>query len=121
MIKSLKVENLRLIRLDLALIIAVVKVDMVVAKAKKVGVGWALIRNLTHQGALGYYSQMIAEKGMAGIIFVCNPPNMAPFGAKAPGVHNSPIAISVPAKRPRRRTSRSPAVSCAAIPPRARP
>lgn len=76
-------------------------VDMVVAKAKQVGIGWALIRNLTHQGALGYYSQMIAERGMAGIVFVCNPPNMAPFGAKAPGVHNSPIAISVPAKRHR--------------------
>jgi len=74
---------------------------MVVAKAKKVGVGWALIRNLTHQGALGYYSQMMAEKGMAGIAFVCNPPNMAPFGAKVAGVHNSPIAISVPAKRHR--------------------
>jgi LDH2 family malate/lactate/ureidoglycolate dehydrogenase len=74
---------------------------MVVAKAKKVGICWALIRNLTHQGALGYYSQMMAERGMAGIVFVSNPPNMAPFGAKAPGVHNSPIAISVPAKRHR--------------------
>jgi ureidoglycolate dehydrogenase (NAD+) len=42
---------------------------------------------------------MIAEKGMAGIILVCNPPNMAPFGAKVAGVHNSPIAIAVPAKR----------------------
>ncbi|MBL7127307.1 MAG: Ldh family oxidoreductase, partial [Dehalococcoidales bacterium] len=58
-------------------------------------------RNLTHQGALGYYSQMMAERGMAGIVFVSNPPNMAPFGAKVPGVHNSPIAISVPAKRHR--------------------
>jgi len=76
-------------------------VDMVMAKARKMGIGWALIRNLTHQGALGYYSQMMAEKGMAGIVFVCNPPNMAPFGARAPGVHNSPIAISVPAKRHR--------------------
>jgi len=82
-------------------VVTIKVVDMVVAKAKKVGVGWALIRNLTHQGALGYYSQMMAEKGMAGIAFVCNPPNMAPFGAKVAGVHNSPIAISVPAKRHR--------------------
>ena len=82
-------------------VVTIKVVDMVVAKAKKVGVGWALIRNLTHQGALGYYSQMMAEKGMAGIAFVCNPPNMAPFGARVAGVHNSPIAISVPAKRHR--------------------
>ena len=32
---------------------------------------------------------------------VRSPPNMAPFGARAAGLHNSPIAISVPAgKRP---------------------
>ena len=80
-------------------VVTIKAVDMVVEKAKQVGIGWALIRNLTHQGALGYYSQMMAEKGMAGIVFVCNPPNMAPFGARAAGVHNSPIAISVPARR----------------------
>ncbi len=36
---------------------------------------------------------------MAGIAIVCSPPNMAPYGAKAAGVHNSPIAIAVPAAR----------------------
>jgi ureidoglycolate dehydrogenase (NAD+) len=69
------------------------------AKAKKVGIGWGIVKNLTHQGAMGYYALMAAEAGMAGLTFVTNPPNMAPFGAKAAGVHNSPIAISVPAKR----------------------
>ena len=82
-------------------VVTIKVVNMVVKKAKQVGICWALIRNLTHQGALGYYSQMMAEKGMAGIIFVCNPPNMAPFGARVAGVHNSPIAVSVPAKRHR--------------------
>ena len=82
-------------------VVTIFAVNLVAEKAKKVGVGWALIRNLTHQGALGYYSQMIAEKGMAGIIFACNPPSMAPYGARVAGVHNSPIAISVPAKRHR--------------------
>ncbi|MFC1713579.1 Ldh family oxidoreductase [Candidatus Poribacteria bacterium] len=70
-------------------------------KAKQVGIGWALIRDLTHQGALGYYSLMAAKEGMAGIALVCNPPNMAPYGAKTRGVHNSPISIAVPAKRHR--------------------
>jgi len=82
-------------------VVTVYTIELALKKAKKVGICWSLIRNLTHQGALGFYSQMIAERGMAGLLFVCNPPNMAPHGAKAAGVHNSPIAISVPAKRHR--------------------
>ncbi len=69
----------------------------VMNKARQVGIGWAVIRNTTHQGAMGYYALMAAENGMAGIALVCNPPNMAPYGARAAGVHNSPLAIAVPA------------------------
>jgi ureidoglycolate dehydrogenase (NAD+) len=72
-----------------------------IEKAKQVGIGWTLIRNTLHQGAMGYYSLMAAKEGMAGIAIVCNPPNMAPHGARAIGVHNSPIAICVPGKRHR--------------------
>lgn len=75
--------------------------ERAIAKAANVGIGWGLIRNTTHQGAMGYYAWMAAQKDMAGLTFVCNPPNMAPYGAKAAGVHNSPIAIAVPAKRHR--------------------
>lgn len=85
--------------LALGPVVTIFTMERVIRKAREVGIGWALIRNLTHQGALGYYAQMAAREGMAGIVFVCNPPNMAPHGAKAPGVHNSPIAISVPARR----------------------
>jgi len=90
-----------LIEADRALgpVVTVFAVDRVIEKAKQVGIGWALIRNLTHQGAIGYYSQMIAKRDMTGIVFVCNPPNTAPHGARVPGVHNSPIAISAPGKR----------------------
>ncbi|MEZ4659931.1 MAG: Ldh family oxidoreductase [Caldilineaceae bacterium] len=70
-----------------------------IEKARAVGIGWALIRNVTHQGAMGYYSLMAAEAGMMGLAIVCSPPNMAPFGAKAAGVHNSPIAIAAPAQK----------------------
>ena len=68
----------------------------VMAKASEVGIGWAFIRNTTHQGAMGYYPLMAAEAGMAGITFVVSPPSMAPYGASAAGVHNSPVAICVP-------------------------
>jgi len=73
----------------------------VMEKAKEVGIGWGLIRNTTHQGAMGYYPLMAAKEDMAGIAIVCSPPNMVPYGARAAGVHNSPIAIAVPAKRHR--------------------
>ena len=69
----------------------------VIAKAKQVGIGWGLVRNLTHQGALGYYAELAADMGMVGIVNVCGTPVMAPHGAKAAGVHNSPLAIGVPA------------------------
>ena len=71
----------------------------VIAKAGDVGIGWGLIRETTHQGAMGYYALMAAKEGMAGLASVCSPPNMAPYGARAAGVHNSPIAISVPGRR----------------------
>ncbi|MGC9347128.1 MAG: Ldh family oxidoreductase [Anaerolineae bacterium] len=71
--------------------------ERAIAKAKEVGIGWMSIRNTTHQGAMGYYTLMAAEAGFAGVAVVCNPPNMAPYGAKVRGVHNSPISIAVPA------------------------
>jgi len=79
-------------------VVTVFAMERVMKKAQEVGIGWALIRNTTHQGAMGYYSLMAAKQDMAGIALVCSPPNMAPYGARAEGVHNSPIAIAVPAK-----------------------
>jgi LDH2 family malate/lactate/ureidoglycolate dehydrogenase len=66
------------------------------AKAAEAGIGWSVIRNTTHQGAMAYYALLAAQAGMAGIAIVCSPPNMAPHGARAAGLHNSPIAIAVP-------------------------
>ena len=72
---------------------------MVIEKARQMGIGWALIRNTTHQGAMAYYSLMAAKEDMAGIVSVSSPPNMAPYGARTAGLHNSPIAIAVPGNR----------------------
>jgi len=82
-------------------VVTVPAMQQTIRKARQVGIGWAVIRNTLHQGAMGYYGLMAAKEGMAGIAIVCNPPNMAPHGARAAGVHNSPIAICVPGKRHR--------------------
>ncbi|NLG50517.1 MAG: Ldh family oxidoreductase [Chloroflexi bacterium] len=75
--------------------------NIAISKAAEVGIGWVVIRNTTHQGAMGYYTMMAADRDMAGLAFVCNPPNMAPYGAKAAGLHNSPISIAVPGNKHR--------------------
>jgi LDH2 family malate/lactate/ureidoglycolate dehydrogenase len=80
-------------------IVTTMVMGRVIEKAKAVGIGWGLIRNTTHQGAMAYYPLMAAREGMAGMAIVCSPPNMAIFGARAAGVHNSPIAIAVPGRR----------------------
>ncbi|MDP6778051.1 MAG: Ldh family oxidoreductase [Candidatus Latescibacteria bacterium] len=80
-------------------VVTVFAMERVIEKAKNVGIGWALLRNNTHQGAMAYYPLMAARENMAGIAIVCSPPNMAPHGAKAAGLHNSPIAIAVPSER----------------------
>ena len=82
-------------------VVTVLAMNRVMEKAKKVGIGWAFIRQNNHQGAMGYYPLIAAEKGMAGIAWVCGNTTTAPYGAKFPAVSNSPIAISVPARRHR--------------------
>jgi LDH2 family malate/lactate/ureidoglycolate dehydrogenase len=82
-------------------VVTTLAMDRAMRKAREVGIGWVVIRNTTHQGAMAYYALMAARQGMAGIAIVCSPPNMAPHGARAAGVHNSPISIAVPARRHR--------------------
>jgi LDH2 family malate/lactate/ureidoglycolate dehydrogenase len=77
-------------------VITVKAMHQVIEKARHVGIAWAFLRNITHQGAIGYYALIAARNDMAGLAWVCSPPNTAPYGAVARGVHNSPVAIAVP-------------------------
>ena len=74
-------------------------VDLAIRKAREAGASWITVRNVTHNGALAYYTNRIAALNLIGITTVSSPPNMAPYGAKAAGVHNSPISIGIPAAR----------------------
>ncbi len=82
-------------------VVTVPAMAQAIRKARQVGIGWAVIRNTLHQGAMGYYALMAAKENMAGLALVCHPPNMAPHGARKAGLHGSPIAICVPAERRR--------------------
>jgi LDH2 family malate/lactate/ureidoglycolate dehydrogenase len=82
-------------------VVTVWAMERVIEKARETGIGWAVLRKTSHQGAMGYYPLLAVEQDMAGIALVCSPPNTAPYGARVPGVHNAPIAIGVPAQKHR--------------------
>jgi len=65
-------------------------------KARKTGVGLALVKATTHTGALGYYTQHTAREGFAAIAFAASIPLMAYYGSRAAGVGTAPLSIAVP-------------------------
>jgi LDH2 family malate/lactate/ureidoglycolate dehydrogenase len=67
-----------------------------VRKARDAGVGLALVRATTHTAALGYYTLMAAQEGMAAIALAASGPFMAYHGTRAAGVSTNPISIAVP-------------------------
>ena len=70
--------------------------ELAMDKARQAGVGACLVRATTHTGALGYYTHMAAERGMAAIAFSSSTANMAYHGARSAGVSTAPLALAVP-------------------------
>ena len=71
-------------------------IEKVLEKAKNVSVGWVIVGDTTHTGAVGMYTRQVAQKGMAALYMGASQPNMAYYGARAGGVSTSPIAMAVP-------------------------
>lgn len=71
-------------------------VETAITKAKGHSVGWAMVRNTSHTGAVGYYCDQMARHGLIGIVMVSGPPLMAYHGARIASLSTSPIAIAVP-------------------------
>jgi LDH2 family malate/lactate/ureidoglycolate dehydrogenase len=68
-----------------------------IATARQTGIAWASVRGTVHTGAIGYYTSLAAEQGMAAIGIVAGVPNMAYFGSRGEAVATSPLSIAVPA------------------------
>jgi ureidoglycolate dehydrogenase (NAD+) len=73
--------------------------ELAMDKARQAGAGVCLVRATTHTGALGYYTHVAAERGMAAIAFSSSTANMAYHGARAAGVSTAPLALAVPGER----------------------
>jgi ureidoglycolate dehydrogenase (NAD+) len=64
--------------------------------ARDVHVGWCIARNVTHSGAIGYFAQIAAKAGMAGMVMIASRPMMAYHGGRTAALSTNPLAIAVP-------------------------
>jgi ureidoglycolate dehydrogenase (NAD+) len=74
--------------------------DLVTRKAVEIagrmGAGFCVGRNTTHAGAVGYFAQDVAAKGLIGVVMTASKPLMAYPGAKGEAVSTNPLAIAAP-------------------------
>jgi len=65
-------------------------------RARQNGVALGVIANATHTGAIGYYAEWAARRGLAAIVMCAGMPLMAWPGTKVASVSTSPLAIGAP-------------------------
>jgi len=68
---------------------------MAIEKAKNFGIGAVLIRNTNNVGALGLYTEMVAESGMFSVLCCNASPAMAPWGGMEQFFGTQPFSIGI--------------------------
>ena len=70
--------------------------ELAIQKAKKHGVGFVAVKNSTHYGIAGYYSQMAVDAGCVGFTGTNARPSISPtFGVK-PCLGTNPLCFGIP-------------------------
>lgn len=64
--------------------------------AKRNGVAIVGIRNISHSGSIGYYTEMAAKENLLAISFCQSDPMAVPYGGTEPYYGTNPIAFSAP-------------------------
>lgn len=80
----------------IGMVAASIALDRAIEKARKYGIGIALIRNTNNIGCLGCYTEKAAEQGMIALMTSNAAPSMAPWGAAEKFLGTNPIALSIP-------------------------
>ncbi|MBT5429310.1 MAG: Ldh family oxidoreductase [Rhodospirillaceae bacterium] len=70
--------------------------EVALSKAEEFNIGWCAISNMTHAGAVGYFSLLASKRGFAGIVMTASQPMMAYPGTHENVVSTNPISISIP-------------------------
>ena len=77
-------------------VIAYKAMKMAIEKAKKYGLGAVAVRNSTHFGIAGYYSQMAIEEGMIGFVTTNTRPSVPPTFGVEPMLGTNPLTYGAP-------------------------
>lgn len=70
--------------------------EKAIEMAKKNGVAVAGIRNISHSGSIGYYTEMAAKQNMVSISFCQSDPMAVPYGGTEPYYGTNPISFAAP-------------------------
>jgi len=77
-------------------VVGVEAVDLVTARAAEHGVAAVTVRELTHLGALAYYTIRAARAGFVAMVFQNGPPVVPPFGGTTGIFSTNPFSYAVP-------------------------
>lgn len=74
--------------------------DEATERADEYSVGLVGVRNATHLGMLGYYTDRVRREGYIAIAMTNTEPAMPPYGGAEPVLGTNPIAIGLPTDPP---------------------
>ncbi|HKB97013.1 MAG TPA: Ldh family oxidoreductase, partial [Rhizomicrobium sp.] len=78
-------------------VVAMAALDTIIPRAREDGIAIAAIRNTNHLGALAYYAEDVATKGLTCIALTISEALVHPYGGRKAMIGTNPIAIGVPA------------------------
>ncbi len=81
-------------------VVAYHAMQMAIEKAKKYGCGISVVRNSTHFGIAGYYSNMAVLQNQIGITVTNARPSIAPTFGVEPMLGTNPISFAIPSDLP---------------------
>lgn len=70
--------------------------DEAIKQSKQTAVGWVLVKDHSHAGAVGYYARLITDAGMMAMVMTASRPLMAYYGTRSAAVSTNPLAIGLP-------------------------
>jgi len=78
-------------------VVGVHAVDLAVDRAAEHGIATVTVRELTHLGALAYYTMRAADRGFVAMVFQNGPTIVPPYGGTTGVFSTNPFSYAVPA------------------------
>lgn len=76
--------------------IAIKATEKAIEMAKNNGIAVVGMRQMSHSGSIGYYTEMCAKEGLVAISFCQSDPMAVPFGGTEPYYGTNPISFAAP-------------------------